>query len=225
MSSQHRNLAAVWKRLLGRYDISATICEITGQNLLLNLLRNDEQHSQELLGTTIWIKTIFDLERCYLSGTTTGVSECSPNVSPCLLPQELLLSSILYLIDTKTRLFPAQDQLIDEELVQSRLILAQAVLSGLRLLILRKQCLPEHHLRRLQVAIENAWKYDRVEGVERLVTQQIFPLIFRSLHDPEYPDQYRKERSTVQLPSYSAGLVRRLGCFFLKIGADVQSTL
>lgn len=209
MYPQHRNLAAVWEHLLERDDISTTLCEITGQNLLQNLLLDQERQSREALQTIIWIKTIFDLQRCYLSGTITGVSECSPNLSPCLLPQELILSSILYLIDIKTRIFIPEGQRIDGEFADSRLILAETVLSGLRLLLLRNQNLLECHKRRLEIAIENAWKDDRSEGVESLVTQQIFPLILRSLRNSDFSDQYQKERLSAQLPKYSTGLVRR----------------
>ncbi|OAL55463.1 hypothetical protein IQ07DRAFT_582945 [Pyrenochaeta sp. DS3sAY3a] len=206
MSPQHRNLAAVWEHLLERDDISTTLCEITGQNSLQNLLLDQEQRSREALQTIIWIKTIFDLQRCYLSGTIAGVSECSPNLSPCLLPQELILSSILYLIDIKTRTFLPEGQRIDGKFADSRLILAETVLSGLRLLLLRNQNLLERHRRRLEIAIENAWKDDRSEGVECLVAQQIFPLILRSLRDSDFSDQYQKERLSAQLPKYSIGL-------------------
>lgn len=209
MSFQHRNLAAVWGHLAGLDNISTTLREITGQHVLQDMLQDDLKRSrEESTRTVIWIKTIFDLQRCYLSGTTTGISECPPEVASCLLPPELLLSSILYLIDLRLKRIITPGELTAEGSIHANLILTQTVLSGLRIILFRKQNLSEYHRQHLQSAIQAAWEDDDIQGTERLIARQVFPAILNSLHDLKAKDHYRKERESARLPNYAKGLVR-----------------
>lgn len=208
MSVQHRNLADVWQHLQGRHDIAHVLREIIGQHSVDSTLQDDDsRNAEDSIKTVVWIKTILDLQRCYLSGNATGVSECPPYVLSCLLPSELLFSTILYLINVKTRLFPSQTTLKTREFTRPRHILAQTLLSGLRLLLLRKESLAAHDKRRLQTAINAAWQHDRLHGVERFVVSDLFAAILDSMDDTTHSDRYSQEWSNARLPTYAAGLV------------------
>ncbi|CAI6330036.1 unnamed protein product [Periconia digitata] len=207
MSSQHRILAEVWQHLEGRNDIANIVREIIGQHSLDSALQHDSStHAEETIRTIIWLKTIFDLQRCYLSGIASGVAECPPFVSSCLLPHELLFSSILYLINVKTRFFSSQTTLMTKEFTRPRHILTQTILSGLRLLLLRKQDVDPHDKRRLQNAINSAWKDDRLFGVERFVVSEIYAEVLNSLGDTSRQNPYHREWVNANLPTYAAGL-------------------
>lgn len=215
MSFQHRKLAEVWTTLQGQHDAAAILREIIGLHSI-NLALNDQDstNSNSSIQTIIWIKTIFDLQRCYLSGITNGVAECPPYVLSCLLPPDLLLSSILYLVDVKTRLFPSQTTLITKEFTRPRHILAQTILSGLRLLLLRKESVAAHDKRRLQKAINTAWKHDRLHGVERFIVSDLFAQILDTITAGDQgvtresaDNPYITEWKNARLPTFGAGLV------------------
>lgn len=211
MSFQHRNLAEVWQHLEGRHDLANILREIIGQHSVETTLQEDVTRSTgESVRTVIWIKTIFDLQRCYFSGNATGVAECPPYVLSCLLPPELLFSSILYLINIKTRLFSSHTTLMTREFTRPRHILAQTILSGLRLLLLRKESLATNDKRRLQNAINMAWQDDRLLGVERFIVSDLFAGILDSINDTSRENPYHLEWTNAKLPTYAAGLVRRV---------------
>jgi hypothetical protein len=215
MSLHHRKLAEVWTMLQGRHDTAAILREIIGQHSI-DLALNDHgsTNSASSIQAIIWIKTIFDLQRCYLSGIANGVAECPPYVLSCLLPPELLLSSILYLVDAKTRLFPSQTTVITKEFTRPRQILAQTILSGLRLLLLRKESVAAHDKRRLQKAINTAWPHDRLHGVERFIVSDLFAQILDTITAGDQgvtrdsgDNPYITEWKNARLPTFGAGLV------------------
>ncbi|KAF2878309.1 hypothetical protein BDV95DRAFT_18220 [Massariosphaeria phaeospora] len=207
MSSQHQNLADVWQHLQGKDNIAHILREIIGQHAVEStLLKDDSRNTEESIRVVIWVKTIFDLQRCYLSGNATGVSECPPYVLSCLLPPELLFSTILYLINVKTRLFSSQTTLMTREFTRPRHILAQTILSGLRLLLLRKEALAPQEKRHLQTAINSAWQRDRLHGVERFIVSDLFAAILDSLNEESHDNPYSQEWSNARLPTYAAGL-------------------
>jgi hypothetical protein len=215
MSLQHRQLADVWTTLQGRHDIAAILREIIGQHSIDSALGDDDSTTAtSSIQTIIWIKTIFDLQRCYLSGIANGVAECPPYVLSCLLPPDLLLSSILYLVNVKTRLFSSQTTLITKEFTRPRQILAQTVLSGLRLLLLRKESVAAHDKRRLQKAINTAWQHDRLHGVERFIVSDLFAQILdtitagaQGVTRDSADNPYITEWKNARLPTFGAGLV------------------
>ncbi|KAH7393020.1 hypothetical protein BKA66DRAFT_457420 [Pyrenochaeta sp. MPI-SDFR-AT-0127] len=207
MSSQHRNLAAVWEHLAGRTDISDTLREITGHHALQSALHEDEHgHADDASQTIVWIKTIFDLQRCYLSGISSSTSGCPPNLTSCLLPPELLFSSILYLLEVKIRSFPSQTSEITSDLTLPRLVLAQTILSGVRLLLSRRENLSSRQIERLKSAIKKAWDGDNVDGVERFITKELFATILELLEDSSHVDSHQTERAKARLPTYATGL-------------------
>jgi hypothetical protein len=215
MSKHHRTLAEVWTKLQGRHDIASLLRELIGQHSIDSALGDDVSSGAiSSIQTIIWIKTIFDLQRCYLSGLTNGVAECPPYMLPSLLPSELLLSSILYLVSVKTRLFPSQTTLITKEFTRPRHILAQTILSGLRLLLQRKETVADSDKWRLQKSINAAWQHDRLHGVEGFIVSDLFAHVLDAIsagaegvtRDPlDHP--YIVEWRNARLPSYAAGLV------------------
>jgi hypothetical protein len=208
MSLRHRNLAEVWQHLEGRQDIANIVREIVGQHSIESTLEEDvSRNTEESVRTIIWLKTIFDLQRCYLSGIANGVAECPPYVASSLLPVELLFSTILYLINVKTKLFSSQTTLMTREFTRPRHILAQTILSGLRLLLLRKESVAANDKRRLQNAINTAWRDDRLHGVERFIVSDVFAEILNSLNETSAENPYRREWTNANLPTYAAGLV------------------
>jgi hypothetical protein len=208
MSLQHRNLADVWTTLQGRNDISNILREIIGQHAVdSTLLEDDSRRAEEAIRTVIWIKTIYDLQRALLTGVSTGLEALPPHVLSGLLPSELLLSSILYLIHVKTTSFPTETTLMTREFTRPRHILAQAVLSGLRLLLLRKENIAAHDKRRLQSAINQAWQHDRLQGVERFIVSDLYAGVIDQLNnDLSRGSPYHREWTAARLPAFAAGL-------------------
>lgn len=208
MYSQHKQLARVWALLQGRRDNACVLREIIGQHAIESLGNEVESQSvDQAIRTTIWIKTIFDLQRALLSGTSTGVAECPPYLRTCLLPSELLLSSILYLVDIKTRVFSTQIAVVTEEFGHPRLILAQAVLSGLRLLLLRRENITAVRKRRLRRSINAAWQGDQLQGMEQFIVSKLFTEILDIVNDTSTDNPYQQELIRARLPSYASGLV------------------
>jgi hypothetical protein len=206
--SQHSNLATVWEHLLGRDDLPKVLCEIIGQHALQStLIEREPQSNHKAHDCIIWIKVIFDLQRCYMIGHPTSASDTSSRVSTCLLPPDLLLSSTLYLISVKSRMTSNETVLVTQEFVHRRLILAQAILSGLRLLLWHKECISPHDKWRLQTAITEAWKDDHMQDLECCIVQQIFPAMMDVMKDSNHVDMYRIERANTGLPTYDSGLV------------------
>jgi hypothetical protein len=206
MSLQHRNLAQVWEHLQGRHDIANLLREIVGQHAIAS--HDTESRSiEESIRTIGWIKIVFDFQRCYLSGIATGVADCPPYVLSCLLPPDLLFSTILYLISIKTSLFSSQTTLMTREFTRPRYILAQTILSGLRLLLLQKEGINANDQRRLQNAINQAWREDRLHGVERFIVCELFAEILNALSEPSRENPYAREWANAKLPAYAAGLV------------------
>lgn len=208
MSSQHRNTAAVWEHLAGRTDIADTLREVTGHHALQSTLHEGEhRYTDEASQSIVWIKTIFDLQRCYLSGISSSTSECPPNLTSCLLPPELLFSSILYLLNVKIRFYPSQTTPIPGDLTLQRLVLAQTVLSGLRLLLSRREAISSLQVKRLQSAIDTAWEGDNVDGVEHFIAKELFAAILELLDDSNHVDSHQTERAKARLPTYATNLV------------------
>jgi hypothetical protein len=202
--SQHSNLATVWEHLLGRNDLPEVLREIIGQHALQCTYTEHRAHPYHKAHEAIvWIKIIFDLQRCYLSGHTTGAAKIPSHMSAYLLPSDLLLSSVLYLISAKSRLTSSEDTLMTHEPI----ILAQTIMSGLRLLLWQKQCISPREKWLLQTAIADAWKDNRMREVESCIVQQVFPALLNVMQDLDHVDAYRTERENTELPTYVSGLV------------------
>ncbi|KAF2463644.1 uncharacterized protein BDR25DRAFT_319849 [Lindgomyces ingoldianus] len=90
--------------------------------------------------------------------------------------------------------------------MRPRHILAQTLLSGLRLLLLRKENIAAHDKRRLQVSINTAWQHDRLHGVDRFVVSDLFAAILDSVNEISRENPYIQEWANARLPTYAAGL-------------------
>lgn len=216
MSWQHRKLAEIWASLEGRHDIASILREIIGQHSIETALHEDESsHPDSLVHSVIWIKAIYDLQRCYLSGLSNGVAECPPYILHYLLPPELLLSSILYLVNVKRRLFSSEITVLTKEFTRPRSLLAQCILSGLRLILLRKDVFALCDKRRLQRAVNVAWQHDRLYGVERFIVSDLFAQALDAVSTEitgttrdSRENSYMTEWQSARLPKFAAGLVR-----------------
>lgn len=198
----YKYLAAVWKQLQDRTDITSVLREVIGQHVLCDLGQEDDAHTTQ---TIVWIKAIYDLQRCYLCGADP--SDIQSQIAPSLLPFELLYSSILYLIEVKVKHFPSQTALLTKVFTRPRLILAQAVLSGLRLLTLHKSHITAQQRQRLRLAFNEAWKDDVLQGAEGCMVQNVFAAIMDLMTEIHHVDAYRAERESASLPIYASGLV------------------
>ncbi|KAF2016584.1 hypothetical protein BU24DRAFT_422957 [Aaosphaeria arxii CBS 175.79] len=205
MSQQHINLAKVWQHLQGRQDISNILREIIGD---LALHHGETYEIEVSIQKIIWIKVIFDLQRTYLTGDGAGIAGCPSYMLPCLVPQELLLSTIFFLVDVKSRLFPSQTTLMTREYTRPRHMLSQTLLSGLRLLMLRKEDIAARDRQRLQNLINKAWQHDRLQGVEGFVVSELFAGTLDLLNDllNGGRDPHARERACAKLPSWHVGL-------------------
>jgi hypothetical protein len=206
--SLHNDLASVWEHILHRNDIPVVLREIIGQHALQSASQEDQTHTDKgVHETVIWIRVIYDLQRCYLSGYTIGTSDIPPQIVFCLLPTDPLLSSLLYLVSIKSRAFSSQTTLMTKEYVRQRLILAQTILSGLRLLLCHKYSLNGKQKSRLQSAINGAWKDDSLRGAECCIVQLVFAAMMDVMTEPDHVDAYRLERESARLPMFLTGLV------------------
>ncbi|KAF1918188.1 hypothetical protein BDU57DRAFT_547277 [Ampelomyces quisqualis] len=205
--SLHNDLASVWGHLLLRNHVPVVLREIIGQHALQSASQENGTHTDKCFHEiVIWIRLIYDLQRCYLTGYTIGTSEIPPQIASCLLPVDLLFSSILYLIGIKTRTFPSQTTLMTKEFVRRRLILAQTVLSGLRLMLCHKSFLNGNEKRRLQSTIDGAWKDDNLGGAECCIVQLVFAAMIDILNEVDHLDAYHVERENARLPMILTGL-------------------
>ncbi|KAF2826414.1 hypothetical protein CC86DRAFT_467125 [Ophiobolus disseminans] len=207
MYSQHKHLAAAWEHLQGHHDVSAILREIIGHHALQGVFQDDDSDlSNDSFEALIWIKILYDLQRCYLGGTSTGASHISSEATKWLLPPDLLFSSIIYLINVKVRVFSSETTLMTKEFTRPRLILAQTVLSGLRLLLLQQDQISAHQRRSLRIALNEAWRNDDLQGVECCIIKQVFAAALDVINDPHHVDAYRTERENARLPTYTSSL-------------------
>lgn len=95
------------------------------------------------------------------------------------------------------------------EFTRPRHVLAQTILSGLRLLLLRKETLETDKVRRLHAAINQAWTDDRLFGAERFIVSELFAEILNALTEPSRENPYQREWTNAKLPTYAAGLVSK----------------
>lgn len=96
------------------------------------------------------------------------------------------------------------------EFTRPRHVLAQTILSGLRLLLLRKESVKGNDQRRLQNAINQAWSEDRLHGVERFIVSELFAEVLNALSEPARENPYAREWANAKLPAYAAGLVSQV---------------
>ena len=211
----------VFERLHSRHDIADVLRDIIAKHALdsslLQLQENSASNTESSICVIVWIKVIFDLQRTYLQACT-GVNECPPYLLPCLIPSELVFSTIMYLIQVKLRLFPNQTNIITREFAKQRYFIAQTLLSGLRLLLLRNEGLHPQKKSLLQSTISAAWQQERFYEAEQFVVSEVFSEVLDLIRPIECPNEHFRPLepaswSKANLPTFSAGLVSSLNVY------------
>lgn len=204
----------VFERLHGRHDIADVLRDIIAKHALdsslLQLQENSASNTESSICVIVWIKVIFDLQRTYLQACA-GVNECPPYLLPCLIPSELVFSTITYLIQVKLRLFPNQTNIITREFAKQRYFIAQTLLSGLRLLLLRNEGFHPQKKSLLQSTISAAWQQGRFCEAEQFVVSEVFSEVLDLIRPIECPNEHfhplePTNWSKANLPTFSAGL-------------------
>lgn len=207
----HQLVAAVWDLLEGRHDVANILREVVGQHVtdlaMLQLQEDLIAHIEPLMRIVAWIKTIFDLQRSYLQATT-GADELHPYLAACLIPSDLVFSTLMYLIQVKSRLFPSGTMTI-REFSKHRYFIAQTLLSGLRLLLLRNECLSAEKKHNMERAINSVWQHPRLSPVEQFVVSELIPEAIDALRSSEPPGSHyaSPDQHSSSIPTFTAGLV------------------
>lgn len=206
----HPLVAAVWEQL-GRTDIGNILREIIGDHaaqLAVSQVQNGLVADIEpLVRMVFWIKAIFDLQRSYLQGLTS-VRECPPTLLPYLLPSETIYSTLMYLIRIKAELLPMMAAGVRDR-AQYRYFLAEAVLAGVRLLLLRGGCIHAEMRSNLERAMKIAWQHPGLANEESYLVNVLLP---RAIGDIGCADVSNGQSPLAacgrhSLPSFNSGLV------------------
>lgn len=121
-------LHTVWAELQARIDICSVVREILGHFEIKAI--GEAPSASDSFNFIVWMKVIYDLQRTYLQS-----SDPSPETLSYLLPPQILFKTLRRVLDIKPRLRPAESQTYPTQ--QPRFFAAQAILSGVRALILR----------------------------------------------------------------------------------------
>lgn len=127
----HEDIALIWSVLYGREDINKILVEAIGSHTLnVRLHRGDPERLRKVLVHHVLnLKVIYDLQRNYL--------QSSPRTSKtllCLLRREVLLSSIVHLLDVTAEALSLAD---GSPTPVGGTLYAQTLLSALRALSLQ----------------------------------------------------------------------------------------
>lgn len=203
----HQSFAAVWIQLEARTDIDNILRELIGQNSLESsvLVANSDELLNSSLRLIVIVKVIFDLQRTY-SQCSTPSSESSH----LLQPRQLFLA-IIYLLRIKSRVFRRSEDTSPQYATQ-RSFLAQALVSGLRALWLRKYSFPEDDIFQLRDTFNEAWNGDELNDLDGFLIRILRHIILKGFSDPR-PELSRPACGQVQLRNYSTGLVSALASF------------
>lgn len=193
-------VAAVWEQL-GRPDIANILREIIGEHaaqLAVSHVQNGlVADIESLVRMVFWIKAVFDLQRSYLQGLA-NVHECQPCLLPYLLPSETIYSTLMYLIRVKSELLPMTAATVQDR-GQYRYYLAEALLAGVRLLLLRGDGLHVEMKSNLGRAVRTAWQHPGLSNTEGYLANVILPSAIGEIGSAH--------GSKTHLPSFVTGLV------------------
>jgi hypothetical protein len=203
----HQSFVAVWTQLETRTDVGNILCELIGQNSLESsvLDTGSDEFLNASLHLIVFFKVIFDLQRTYLQ-----YLELSPESPHLLQPRQLFLA-IIYLLRTKSRVFRRSED-TSEQYVTKRSFIAQALVSGLRALWLRKHSLSQDEITQLQSTFEEAWGGDKLNSLDSFLINKLCSGILDNLLQPSDPPSklsYPACRE-VSLRDYCTGLVSAL---------------
>lgn len=197
----HPLVAAVWEQL-GRPDIANILREIIGEHaaqMAVSQVQNGlVADIESLVRMIFWIRAVFDLQRAYLQGLTS-LQDCHPSLFPYLLPSETIYSILMYLLRVKSELLPmtaaaAQDR------GQYRYYMAETLLAGVRLLLLRGDGLHADMKLNLERATKTAWQHPGMSKSEEHLVRAVLPRAIAEIGSTNVPTAH-------PLPSYVAGLV------------------
>jgi hypothetical protein len=211
----HQLVAAVWEQL-GRHDVANIVREIVGQHAIdLALQWQDglSNNTEQLIHAVCWIKVIFDLQRTYLQGCA-GVANCDPYVVRYLIPPDLIFSTMMYLIQVKSKLFPSTAATIPAY-SKHRYFIAKTLLSGIRVLLLRNESLPVENKYNLERAIRAAWKgQSDLSPPERQLLAEVLQEAIDRIPTANQADGPQSDRQLwlnfldrAAIPSFMTGLV------------------
>lgn len=199
----HPLVAATWEQL-GRHDIANILREVVGEHAaelaVVQIQDGLVSNIEPLTRMIFWIRTIFDLQRTYLQGVAR-LSDCNPYIQPYLLSSEIVYATLMYLVRVKNELFPTTTVTIRES-AQYRYFLAQTLLSGVRLLLLRGEDLDDERKSNLESGVRSAWRHPGLSGTEHYLVNDILPRAVNgvgSVHSAIHESA---------LPSFVSGLVR-----------------
>jgi hypothetical protein len=203
----HRMIAAIWERLQNRTDAPNILQEIIGQHAL-ELLDHSEYSVPAItnaLQPVLWIKIIFDLQRAYLQATA-GVIDC---IVPGLLSSELIYSTLMYLLHIKPKLFPDRGPKLAPKWIAEHMIMAHTLLSGIRLLLLRKEPIATERLRRLEETLAAVWSGQSHSPECEFIVHGLFPeaLDTESPTENQAGSDYAAVLRAVGIPTFVEGLV------------------
>ena len=197
----HPLVAAVWEQL-GRPDIANILREIIGEHaaqLAVSQVQNGlVANIGSLVRMVFWIKAVFDLQRSYLQGLT-NVRDCHPSLLPYLLPSETIYSTLMYLIRVKSELLPMTTATVQDR-GQYRYYLAETLLAGVRLLLLRGDGLNAEMRSNLARAMKMAWQHPGLSSTEGYLVNVALPSAIGEIGSVDGLKAH-------PLPSFATGLV------------------
>jgi hypothetical protein len=199
----HEDIASIWFVLYGRQDIDHILRELVGRHVLdVSLGRSDSSHQRQATVSHVQaLKVIFDLQRTYLQSSAPS-AECTSS----LLPYELLLSIILYLLDVIASEFSSSTGLPVGETLDS--LTAQTLLSGLRALLLLRDHLPVREHMLLRCRFEEVYKHEKTHTSDDLPTLPLCRQVIQALGQSGQGSIYSKAAcGTASLPDFFHGLV------------------
>ncbi|KAK9563790.1 hypothetical protein V6000_003982 [Aspergillus fumigatus] len=204
----HPLVAAVWEQL-GRRDVGNILREIIGEHaaeLAVFQMQDDASRIEPLIRPVLWIKAIFDLQRAYLQGLT-NVHDCHPYFLPYLLPSEAVFSTLMYLIRVKSDLFPSNTP-APPDLARHRHFIAQVLLGGVRLLLLRGDAIPPDLRFNLERAMRAAWHHPDLSSAESYLIMDLLPRAIDQIGSPELAKKQSALliSNNTSLPSFASGL-------------------
>ncbi|KAI9927704.1 hypothetical protein MW887_002556 [Aspergillus wentii] len=203
----HPLVAAVWEQL-GRHDVANILREVIGEYATeLATLHVKSGPTSDIESTTrmvFWIKAIFDLQRTYLQGMS-GMRDCHPYLLPYLLPSETIFSTLMYLIRVKSELFPIS-MATTPEFAEHRYSIAQTLLAGVRLLVLRGENLHTHMKVNLEQAIRAAWQHPGLSSGESYLVNDFLPSAIGFIGYPDISGSPQSPAAKACLPPFVSGI-------------------
>ncbi|KAF1817394.1 hypothetical protein P152DRAFT_510633 [Eremomyces bilateralis CBS 781.70] len=194
-------LAVAWDVVKGRPDIANIVQEIVGQHVgdlsLLQLQANVLDHISSVTRVVSWIRILFDLQRTYPNGPGPGIDAATSPLTSTL-SSENIISCMLYLIQIKSKLFPAQST-VDFETARFRYHVAFTLLAGVRILLLRNDALSPDQRGGLKRSIVAAWQHTSLPEDEKFLVLELLPAAISQIRSESHPSPPFEPHPTVAM--------------------------